>query len=244
MRAAVAVALAALVAVAATSAAPRVRISKPPAGLHAGETWLAHVRNAPARIPEARDVEVVDAGSALVTSGSDVVRVDVASGATTVVAHAEDVLLGLVRAQGGALYVSEGGARVVRIAPDGSRRAVLAGRDGLHGMTFDAGRLIACESFAGNVLSVDVDTGAVQVLARGLANPGYATPAPAGLYVSEFRGGRIDLLAHDGSIRPIATLPDVGSLSPSSGGTLLATALSGAAVRVDPGSGSVTSILH
>jgi hypothetical protein len=343
MRAAVTVVLAVLLAATATSAAPRVRISKPPANLRAGETWLALVRNAPAgarfairgpvartfplrrdsaglgalvvfprsgtwaygisvrkgftrvgtvvvrprlralvvhepfdavdagrwilisdridnalyrleratrewsrlaRITEARDVEVVDDRTVLVTSTSEVLRVDVQTPATTTVARAADVIVGLVRAANGDLYVSEGGTRLVRIAGDGSRRVILDGRNGIHGLLFAGGRLIACETFAGNVLSVDIDTGAVQVLARGLANPSYAAPAPNGFYITEFQGNRIDLLARDGAVRPIAEMPYPGSLFPSSGGTLLATSVvTDAVVRVDPASGSVTSIL-
>lgn len=99
-------------------------------------------------------------------------------------ARAQGDILGLVRAANGDHYASEGGTRVVRIAPDGTRRALVDGRDGVHGLSFQEHRLIACESYAGNVLAVDVDTGEVTTRAHGLGNPSYAVPAADGLVLT------------------------------------------------------------
>jgi hypothetical protein len=196
-----------------------------------------------ARIPQARELAVVDGHAVLVTSGARILRLDLSSGATEEVARVNDVVLGLERGADGALYVSEGGSTIVSVAPAGGRRVVAAGRDGVHGLLLDGSRLVAAESYAGNVLAIDLATNAVSVLASRLGNPSFAVPAPGGLYVSEFAAGRISLLGTNGSVRGIAAVPAVGPLALAGDGTLIAATITGELVRVDPRRGTVRPLV-
>jgi hypothetical protein len=196
-----------------------------------------------ARVPEARELEKVDERTVLVTSGPRVLRLDVVTGRVRVVARARATILGLVRGRDGVLYVSEEGKRVVRVERGGVRRVLVDGRNGVHGLALDGGRLIACESYGGNVLSVDTGSGEVTTLAHDLGNPSYAVPVQGGLYVSEFTGDRIDLLHADGSVTLVARVRRVGPLFLARDGRLLAVTLQPSVVRVDPRTGRVERLL-
>jgi hypothetical protein len=196
-----------------------------------------------ARIPEARELAAVDERTVLVTSGERILRLDLASGTADEVTRVADVVLGLERASDGTLYASVGGSRVLRLTPAGEATVLASGRDGVHGLLLDGDRLVAMESYAGNVLAVDLGTRAVTVLASGLENPSFAVPAPGGLYVSEFAAGRISLLAAGSGARAVAEVPSVGPLALAGDGTLVAATLHGDLLRVDPRSGEVRPLL-
>jgi hypothetical protein len=194
-----------------------------------------------ASVVEARELEPAGAGAVLVTSLERVLRLDVASGSTTEVARAGDVILGLAVA-GESLYASEGRA-IVRLQ-SGRREVVTDGLNGVHGLLLRGDRVLAAETFAGRVLAVDPDRGGVTTLARGLANPSSLAIADGGgLYVSEFTGGRLSLLAADGSVRRVAVVPQAGALWRAADGTVLVTTLGGDVRRVDPSTGRSRSVL-
>jgi sugar lactone lactonase YvrE len=197
-----------------------------------------------ATVAEARELEPLDARTVLVTSRRRILRLDIHTGRRTQLARARDVVLGLARADDSSVYVSEGGTAVVRIDAAGARSVVVGGRDGIHGLLLDGSRLLAAEAYAGNVLAVDLADGRVDTLARGLGNPSFLVAGPGGaLYVSEFSAGRISLLRADGTLRRVASVPQVGPLWASADGTLLAATLAGDIVRVQPRTGRVRSIL-
>ena len=166
-----------------------------------------------ARVPQARELERLQDGRVLVTSGANVVAVDLRTGRTQPYARAAAFLLGIARAGDGTLYGSEEGKTVVRLRP--GRRAVLArGLDGVHGITVRPGALVLAESYAGRVLRLDLATRRIDVLAEGLGNPSFTLPAPGGgLYVSEFMGNRISRLRADGMVTKFAGVPQPGPIA-------------------------------
>ena len=197
-----------------------------------------------AAVPDARELVVEDERTVLVSSGERILRLDLRSGRTAEVDRVGDIVLGLERAADGTLYASEGGGTIVRLAPGGARSVLASGRDGVHGLLLDGGRLLAAESFAGNVLSIDLASGVASVLATGLGNPSFLAPAPGGMYVSEFGAGRISLLEDGGDMRAVASLPQVGPLALGPDGTLVAATIAGDLVRVDPRTGAVRPLLR
>ena len=106
-------------------------------------------------------------------------------------------------------------------------------------------RLIACESSAGNVLAVDLESGRVETLASGLGNPSFAAwSGSGGPYISEFGAGRISLLGGDGVLRPIAAIPQVGPIFFAADGTILTVTLDGRLLGVDLRTGAVRPLLR
>ncbi len=195
-----------------------------------------------ASIVHAREVAPLDSSHVLVSSDDVVFSLDTRTGATTEVAGAQGVVLGLASGAAGTLYASEDGTRVVEL-DGGQRRVVVDGLNGVHGLALVGTRLIACETFAGNLLSIDPKTGATTTIARGLDNPTAVVSTNAGLLVTEFATGRIVRVASDGTVTPLARLPGANDAALARSGALLASSLLGRIVRVDPTTGVVRTIV-
>lgn len=196
-----------------------------------------------ARMPEARELERLDDRTFLVSSENRILRVDSITGSVSPFATAGGYVLGLARAADGALIASEDGDRIVRL-DGGVRRTLATGRNGVHGLFFSNGVLIACETFAGTVLELDPAGGPARVVASRLGNPSSAVRTPSGAtYITEFVAGRVAVLGPGGTVRSLALLPRAASLSLTSDGSLLATTLDGRVLRLDPATGRARSVL-
>jgi hypothetical protein len=169
-----------------------------------------------ARITQARELVLLKDGRVLVSSGLDVLALNVRTGRTTRYARAADYLLGIALAPDGWLYGSENAAgseetTLVRIR--GGVREELGEFHGVHGILPVADGLILSESYEGRVLHFDPETKSVQVLASGLRNPSFTLPAASGgWFVSEFFGGRISHLWPDGHVTTVARVTKPGPI--------------------------------
>lgn len=200
-----------------------------------------------ARITQARELVLLKDGRVLVSSGSDVLALNVRTGRTTRYASANDYLLGIAVAPDGWLYGSEnsvGSEQTTLVRLRAGTREVLGAFRGVHGILPVADGLILSESYGGRVLHLDPETKDVRVLATGLKNPSFTLPASnGGWFVSEFFGARIDHLWPDGHITKVAPVLKPGALAYDSrrrligitqNGTTLFRVVRGRAVTIYP----------
>jgi len=186
-----------------------------------------------AHVPQARELERLRDGRLLVSSGADMLAVDLRTGGKRRYARGRAILLGIARAPDGTLYASEGGTTIVRFR--GPRREILADRlDGVHGITVVPGALVLAESFAGRVLRLDLETHRIDVLAHGLGNPSFTLPAVGGgFYISEFSGNRISRLRPDGTVTTVAKVTQPGAIAFDARRRILGVTLSGTIFRIE-----------
>jgi streptogramin lyase len=117
-----------------------------------------------------------------------------------------------------------------------SRRVLAKNLRGVHGILVTAKGLVLSESYAGRVLRLDPVTHAIAVLARGLGNPSFTAPAPAGgYYVSEFAANRISYLHANGRVTKVADVLQPGPIALDSRRRLVGASLSGAVFRIEGG---------
>jgi hypothetical protein len=169
-----------------------------------------------ARVAEARELVPLGAGRLLVSSGSDVLALNLRTGRTSLYARAQNYILGIARAPDGWLYASEnelGSEETTLVRIRRGVREVLGKFHGLHGILVTADGLILSESYEGRVLHFDPATKKVDVLATGLKNPSFTLPAASGgWFVSEFFGGRISHLWPDGHVTTVARVLKPGPI--------------------------------
>ena len=153
----------------------------------------------------------------LVSSGLNVLALNVRTGRATKYAAANDYLLGIALAPDGWLYGSEnsiGSEQTTLVRIRGGTREVLGEFHGVHGILPVADGLILSESYGGRVLHFDPETKATVVFATGLKNPSFTLPASnGGWFVSEFFGARIVHLWPDGHITKVAPVFKPGPIA-------------------------------
>jgi streptogramin lyase len=169
-----------------------------------------------ARVSQPRELERLEDGRILVTSGARVLALDPRTGRTSVYATAKNYLLGIALAPDGWLYASEnvlGTEETTLVRIRRGTREVLAGLHGVNGILYTPNGLILGEAYAGRVLRFDPATRKIDVLAAGLGNPGFALPATGGGYfVSEFYGNRISHVWPDGRVTKVAEVIQPGPI--------------------------------
>jgi streptogramin lyase len=169
-----------------------------------------------ARVREARELERLKDGRILVTSRARVLALSPRTGKLSLYATAKNYLLGIALAPDGWLYASEnvpGNEQTTLVRIQGGTREVLGEFRGVHGILSTRSGLILSEAYAGRVLRFDPATRAVEVLAKGLANPSFTLPAAGGGYfVSEFYGNRISHLWPDGHLTRVADVVQPGPI--------------------------------
>ena len=188
-----------------------------------------------ARVPEARELERLPDGRLLVSSGADVLALDLRTGRARRYARAAGDLLGIARGRGETLYGSEDGKTVVRLRP--APRTVLAtGLNGVHGITVLSDALVLAESYTGRVLRLDLATREISVLAKGLGNPSFTLPVrTGGFYVSEFAADRLSRLRPDGSVTKVADVRQPGPIAFDAKRRVVGVTLAGTIYRVEGG---------
>jgi sugar lactone lactonase YvrE len=161
-----------------------------------------------ARIAQARELHPLPDGRVLVSSGLQVLALNLRTHRTSVYATARNYLLGIALAPDGWLYGSEnviGSEQTTLVRIRGGTRQVLGEFHGVHGILVTADGLILSESYGGRVLHFDPETKTTKVLASGLKNPSFTLPAASGgWFVSEFFGARISHLWPDGHVTTVA----------------------------------------
>jgi sugar lactone lactonase YvrE len=194
-----------------------------------------------ARVPNARDLALLPDGRILVTSRAKVLAITPRTGKLTPYLTARSYLLGIALAPGGGLYGSEnvpGHEETTLVLLRGGTRTVLAdGLRGVHGIQVAAnGGLILGESYAGRVLRLDPATKQIEVLATGLAYPGFELPAAGGgWFVSELGADRIARLWPDGHVTKVADAFQPGPIAFDSRRRIVGVSQNGTVFRVAGG---------
>ena len=133
-------------------------------------------------------------------SANTVTRID-KDGTRTVVAKEIPSAAGLALDQQGALFIASYSADyILRLDRDGSTRRVAENLSTPTGISFARdGRLLVANRGAGQVVSVDVSTGRVSLLADGFSLPvGVVEMEDGSIVVSQY-GGRVTRVARDGA---------------------------------------------
>ena len=194
-----------------------------------------------ARVPDARDLALLPDGRILVTSRAKVLAIAPRTGKVTPYLTARSYLLGIALAPGGGLYGSEnvpGHEETTLVLLRGGTRTVLAeGLRGVHGIQVAPdGGLILGESYAGRVLKFDPATKKIDVLATGLAYPGFELPAAGGgWFVSERGANRIARLWPDCPVTKVADAFQPGPIAFDSRHRIVGVSQDGTVFRISGG---------
>lgn len=140
----------------------------------------------------------------------------------------------------GNIYVSNFGASVWRLAPDGRLDLLSNGLRGSSGNAVDRdGSLLQASFVDGRIVRIAPDGKTSDVVSSGLRGPvGLVSADDGSIFVCECRGNAISRIDADGSVSELATSPDLAcpngvTLGPD-GGLYVVSFDNGHVVRVDP----------